>query len=184
MIEVRKLGLGDVLEILVGRHEDERGFVSETYNAAEFARVGIDPSFIQENHSYSAARGTLRGLHYQLPPTAQAKLVRVTRGAVFDVAVDIRRSSRAFGRWVGVGLSAKAWNQVYIPAGFAHGFVTLEDDTEVMYKVSANYSPEHERSIRFDDPEIGIDWPLPAAEVRLSPRDRSAPRLSEAEIFD
>jgi dTDP-4-dehydrorhamnose 3,5-epimerase len=126
----------------------------------------------------------LRGLHYQLPPAAQAKLIRVTRGAIFDVAVNIRRSSPAFGRWVGIELSAKAWNQIYIPAGFAHGFVTLEDHTEVIYKVSAPYASEHERSVRFDDPRIGIDWPLAAADVRLSQKDSSASCLAEAEVFD
>jgi dTDP-4-dehydrorhamnose 3,5-epimerase len=184
MIEVRKLALEGVLEIRMQRHEDERGFVSETYNAADFARAGIGQSFIQDNQSYSAARGTLRGLHYQLPPAAQAKLIRVTRGAVFDVAVNIRRGSPAFGRWVGIELSAKAWNQIYIPAGFAHGFVTLEDHTEVIYKVSAPYASEHERSVRFDDPHLGIDWPLAAADVRLSQKDSSAPYLAEAEVFD
>jgi dTDP-4-dehydrorhamnose 3,5-epimerase len=125
----------------------------------------------------------LRDLHYQLPPLAQDKLVRVTRGAIYDVAVDVRRNSPTFGQWVGLTVSAAEWNQILVPAGFAHGFVTLEPDTEVQYKVSAPYSPERERAIRFDDPQIAIEWPIPAAELTLSQRDRAAPVLADAELF-
>ena len=178
---VRPLEIADVLEILPDRHGDHRGFFSEVWNRAEFALHGVMVDFVQDNHSFSAARGVLRGLHYQLPPFAQAKLVRVARGSIFDVAVDIRHGSPTFGRWVGLRLSAEAWNQICVPEGFAHGFVTLEPDCEVLYKASMPYAPEHERAIRFDDPVIGIDWPVPAGETVLSNKDRAAPSLAETE---
>lgn len=184
MIEVRPLGLDGVLEIVPPRHGDARGFFSETYNRATFAAVGIDPVFVQDNHSLSRKKGILRGLHYQLPPRAQDKLVRVVRGAIFDVAVDIRRDSPAFGKWVGLEVSAARWNQIFVPRGFAHGFVTLEPDTEVAYKVSETYDPDCDRSIRFDDPGIGIDWPAAHADLTLSPKDADAPLLREAEVFE
>ncbi len=183
-IQVRKLDLEGVLEIIPSRFEDPRGFFSETFHAENFAGIGIQVPFVQDNHSYSAARGVVRGLHYQLPPVAQDKLVRVIRGSVYDVAVDIRRSSATFGRWTAVTLSAKSWNQIFVPRGYAHGFVTLEEDTEVLYKVSAKYSQKHDRAIRFDDPAVGIEWPLPAGEVVISEKDRSAPLLANAELFD
>jgi dTDP-4-dehydrorhamnose 3,5-epimerase len=184
MPEVRPLGLDGVVEIAPRKFGDERGFFSETYNASSFAEAGIGLTFVQDNHSFSAVKGVLRGLHYQLPPAAQDKLVRVTRGRVFDVAVDIRRGSPTFSKWVGVELSAEKWNQILVPKGFAHGFVTLEPDTEVLYKVTDYYSPEHDRSIRFDDPTIGIDWPIDTAAVQLSAKDRDAPTLAEAELFE
>jgi dTDP-4-dehydrorhamnose 3,5-epimerase len=183
MIEVRPLGLGEVLEIRTPRLGDERGFFSETWSAEQWHSAGIDYNFMQDNHSFSRDRGVLRGLHYQLPPLVQAKLVRVTRGAVFDVAVDLRRHSPSFRQWVGLIVSADEWNQILVPAGFAHGFVTLEPDTEVQYKVSAPYSPEHERAIRFDDPKIGIEWPVAALDLTLSARDGSAPLLADVETF-
>ncbi len=183
MPEFRSLGLDGVLELTLRRYEDERGFFTETYNAATFAAKGIDTTFVQDNHSYSAKAGTLRGLHYQLPPRAQAKLVRVVRGRVFDVAVDLRRGSPTFAKWGGIELSAEKGNQILVPAGFAHGFVTLEPDTEVLYKVSDFYSPDHDRAIRFDDPEIGIDWPVDACDLLLSAKDRGAPLLVEATVF-
>jgi len=124
--------------------------------------------------------GVIRGLHYQVPPVAQAKLVRVVRGAIFDVAVDIRHGSPSFGRWVGLEVSAEAWNQILVPPGFAHGFMTLQPNTEVIYKVSAPYSPQHDRAIRWDDPAIGIDWPLEARTPILSDKDRAAPLLADA----
>jgi dTDP-4-dehydrorhamnose 3,5-epimerase len=172
-----------VIEIVPKRYGDERGFFSETYSALQLANAGIDIRFVQENHSYSVRKGVLRGLHYQLSPRAQDKLLRVIRGAVYDVAVDIRRSSRTFGQWVGVEISADRWNQLLIPKGFAHGFVTLEDHTEVIYQVSDIYSPEHERAIRFDDPDIGVQWPHGLSEFLLSPKDRDAPYLVGAEVF-
>ncbi|MBW3096899.1 dTDP-4-dehydrorhamnose 3,5-epimerase [Pseudohoeflea coraliihabitans] len=179
MHQFRKLDLEGVIEIVPARHGDDRGFFSEVYNAARFKANGIRPDFVQDNHSYSQARGVLRGLHFQLPPFAQDKLVRVVKGAVFDVAVDIRTGSPTFGQWVGRELSAEKWNQLFIPAGYAHGFMTLEPDTEFLYKVSAPYSPEHDRSIRFDDPAIGIDWPISAAQITVSDKDRRGPLLAE-----
>ena len=141
-------------------------------------------TFVQDNHSLSRKAGVLRGLHYQLPPFAQDKLVRVISGAILDVAVDIRKSSPTFGRWLALEVSAKRWNQILVPKGFAHGFVTLVPDTEVIYKVTERYAPECDRSIRFDDPAIGIDWRVSAADVTLSDKDRNAPLLADAEIFE
>lgn len=181
MVEVRKLGLEGVFEIRTRKFEDERGFFSETWSAVDLAHAGIDIAFVQDNHSFSRACGVLRGLHFQTPPFAQDKLVRVLRGAVFDVAVDVRNGSPTFGQWVGIELSAAAWNQILVPKGFAHGFVTLEPDTEVVYKVSAPYSQPHDRSIRFDDPVIGIRWPVAADEVLLSAKDAAAPGLADIE---
>lgn len=184
MLERRPLGLDGVVELCPPKFGDARGFFSETYNRDRFREAGLALDFVQDNHSFSAGRGTLRGLHYQLPPRAQDKLVRVVRGAVFDVAVDIRRGSATFGRWVGLVVSAQKWNQILVPAGFAHGFVTLEPDTEVVYKVTDTYSLAHDRSIRFDDPAIGIEWPVASGEVLLSDKDRDAPLLADAEIFE
>ena len=181
MIEVRLLGLDGVLEIRPQRFGDERGFFSEVWSERAFADVGLDLHFVQDNHSLSRDVGVLRGLHFQAPPMAQDKLVRVSRGAVFDVAVDIRVGSPNFGQWVGARLSAAEWNQMLIPKGFAHGFLALEPDTEVQYKVTAPYSREHDRAIRFDDPAIGIDWPIDAAALILSDKDRTAPLLAEIE---
>ncbi|MCD2184148.1 dTDP-4-dehydrorhamnose 3,5-epimerase [Rhizobium sp. GN54] len=182
-LEIRRLEIEDVLEIRPRKFGDERGFFSETWNAQAFAEAGIALDFVQDNHSYSAARGVLRGLHYQLPPFAQDKLVRVTRGAIFDVAVDIREGSPTFARWCAVRLTAADWNQLLVPKGFAHGFVTLEPDTEVIYKVTSPYSPAHDRSIRYDDPQIGITWPIAASQFQLSDKDRNAPRLAQADVF-
>lgn len=179
MTEIRSLGLEGVIEICPAKFEDDRGFFSETWNAERLAKAGIYISFVQDNHSFSHSRGVLRGLHYQLPPFAQDKLVRVLKGAIFDVAVDIRKGSPTFGQWVGLELSAKTWNQILIPKGFAHGFVTLVPDTEVAYKVSAPYSQPHDRSIRFDDPIIGIKWPIAENEIVLSDKDAAAPVLAD-----
>ena len=184
MVEVRGLELAGVYEITPQRFGDNRGFFSETYSAPGLAAAGIDLVFIQDNHSLSKAAGVLRGLHYQLPPFAQDKLVRVVRGAILDVAVDIRKSSPTFGRWLALEVSAQKWNQILVPKGFAHGFVTLVPDTEVVYKVTERYAPECDRSIRFDDPAIGIDWPMPVAEITLSDKDRKAPLLAEAQVFE
>lgn len=184
MVEVRQLELEGVLEILPSRFGDDRGFFSEVWNKAEWERAGIGLDFIQDNHSYSASRGVLRGLHYQLPPFAQDKLVRVMRGAVFDVAVDLRRSSPTFGRWTGVELSRERWNQLLVPQGFAHGFVTLEPDCEVQYKVTACYSQEHERAIRFNDPKLAIDWPEIGGTFQLSEKDAAAPQFEISETFE
>lgn len=183
MSDIRVSALDGVFEIVPARFGDARGFFSETYNAARLAQSGIDLTFVQDNHSLSARRGVLRGLHYQLPPRAQDKLVRVVRGAIFDVAVDIRKGSPTFAQWVGVELSAEKWNQLLVPKGFAHGFVTLTENTEVVYKVTDYYSPEHDRSIRYDDPDIAIDWPIASGDLQLSDKDLAASRLADADVF-
>ena len=177
-LTVRPLSLPGVLEIVAPRFGDERGFFTESWSEAKFRDIGVPHAFVQDNHSLSRVAGTLRGMHYQTPPFAQDKLVRVTRGSVFDVAVDIRAGSPTFGRWTGVTLSAEANNQIFVPAGFAHGFLTLQPDTEVQYKVTAPYSAAHDRSIAHDDPAIGIDWPAPVATEALSAKDRNASPLS------
>lgn len=178
-MQLRELALPGVFEIVPDRFYDGRGFFSEAWNRLRMRDAGIDIEWMQENHSLSVPAHVLRGLHFQMPPFAQDKLVRVVRGAIFDVAVDIRRGSPRFGSWVGIELSAEAWNQILVPKGFAHGFVTLQADTEVIYKVSAPYSPKHDRSVRFDDPDIGIDWPLAGAKPILSQKDAEAPCLAE-----
>ncbi|MFD1329675.1 dTDP-4-dehydrorhamnose 3,5-epimerase [Mycoplana ramosa] len=182
-LEIRPLALDGLLEIRPRKFGDDRGFFSETWNAQKLSDLGIDLQFMQDNHSYSAARGIVRGLHYQLSPYAQDKLIRVVRGAIFDVAVDVRKGSPTFGKWCGIRISAADWNQLLMPKGFAHGYLTLEPETEVIYKVTNPYSPSHERTIRYDDEDIGIEWPLPASQVQLSEKDRSAPPLARAEPF-
>lgn len=159
---------------------DERGFFMESYRKSLFQANGIVPEFIQDNHSKSA-KGVLRGLHYQLDPKAQGKLVRCVSGAVFDVAVDIRRGSPTFGQWFGCELSAENKYMLWIPAGFAHGFVTLEDNTEFLYKTTGEYAPECDRGIKYDDPAIGIEWPQ-LGELLLSDKDQKQPLLKDAEI--
>ncbi|MDH4061644.1 MAG: dTDP-4-dehydrorhamnose 3,5-epimerase [Aquincola sp.] len=162
---------------------DERGFFYESFNQRAFdAAVGQHVAFVQDNHS-SSARGVLRGLHYQLPPHAQGKLVRVVRGSVFDVAVDIRKGSATFGRWAGVMLDAKGHRQMWIPPGFAHGFLALEDDTHFLYKTTDFYAKECERSIVWNDPAIAIDWPELGAPPVLAAKDAAAPLLRDAEVF-
>jgi dTDP-4-dehydrorhamnose 3,5-epimerase len=167
-----------VIEVIPQKFGDQRGFFSETWQRDRFAAEGIASDWIQENHSHSAERGTVRGLHFQAPPTAQAKLVRAVRGAIFDVAVDLRRGSPSYGQWVAVELSAAKWNQLYLPAGFAHGFMTLEPDSEVLYKVDAPWSREDERALRWDDPAIGIAWPQLGTEPILSDKDAAAPGMA------
>ena len=177
-MQVRELAIPGVLEIIPKKFGDARGFFSETWSRQAFEKAGLAIDWIQDNQSFSAEKGVLRGLHFQRPPFAQDKLVRVIRGAIFDVAIDIRHGSPSFGQWVGLHVSADAWNQILVPKGFAHGFLTLEPATEVIYKVSEKYAPEHDRSIRFDDPTIGIAWPLDGATSILSDKDRKAPFLS------
>jgi dTDP-4-dehydrorhamnose 3,5-epimerase len=160
--------------------DDHRGWFIESYNEALFQAAGIEIRFVQDNHSFSAGKGTIRGLHYQLKPKAQAKLVRCTNGAIFDVAVDIQKGSPAFGKWVGIELSAENKRQLLIPKGFAHGFITLTDKAEVQYKVDELYDPEYERRILWNDPEIGITWPIDMTPI-LSVKDENTPPLSEAE---
>ena len=160
---------------------DVRGFFMETYKKSDFEKMGIDTDFVQDNHSKSV-KWVLRGLHYQLKPKAQGKLIRCIKGNIFDVAVDIRKGSPTFGRWVGYELSEENKLMLWIPKGFAHGFLTLSDEAEIMYKVSgAEYSPEYDRSIRWNDPEIGIDWALEGKPI-LSDKDKSAPLLKDVDI--
>jgi dTDP-4-dehydrorhamnose 3,5-epimerase len=175
----RRLDLPGAIEITPVRFGDERGFFSEVFKRAAFEAEGIDIDWIQDNQSLSVEPGTLRGLHFQVPPFAQDKLVRVLKGAIFDVAVDIRSASPSYGRWVGVELSAEMLNQLLVPAGFAHGFLTLTSETEVLYKVSAPYSQAHEGAIRWNDPDLGIDWPNLTGGPILSDKDRHAPSFAD-----
>ena len=160
---------------------DDRGFFLESWNARAFAEAGLDLAFVQDNHSRSA-KGVLRGLHYQIVEP-QGKLVRVTAGAVFDVAVDLRRSSPAFGRWTGHVLSDANKHMLWVPPGFAHGFLVLSDSADFLYKCTSFYAPAHERSLAWDDPAIGIEWPLDGTAPTLSGKDAAAPKLAEAEVF-
>lgn len=183
MLDIEPTAIPDVKIIRPKRHRDERGFFSEVYNRLSFEEAGLALDFVQDNHSLSAKVGTIRGLHFQIPPFAQDKLVRVTRGRVLDISVDIRRSSPTFGRHVAVELSAENWHQLLVPAGFAHGFCSLEADTEVLYKVTGFYSAEHDRGLAFDDPALGIEWPVPATDAILSEKDRRHPRLADLPAY-
>jgi dTDP-4-dehydrorhamnose 3,5-epimerase len=179
-LETTALGIADVKIILPSKQGDARGFFSETYNLREFAAAGLELTFVQDNHTLSTRAGTVRGLHYQSPPFAQDKLVRVVRGRIFDVALDIRRSSPSFGQHVTAEISAEAWNQIFVPVGFAHGFVTLEPDTEVAYKVTNYYAREHDHGILWNDPALRIQWPVEEAKATVSEKDRANPRLADA----
>ncbi|WP_164512300.1 dTDP-4-dehydrorhamnose 3,5-epimerase [Oceaniglobus ichthyenteri] len=177
-MQVHKTSLAGVFMIEPHRFGDHRGFFAETYSQRVYAELGINENFVQDNHSLSAEIGTVRGLHFQAPPAAQAKLVRCGRGAIFDVAVDIRKDSPTYGKWVGYELSAENGAQLFIPAGFAHGFATLLPDSEIIYKCSDYYAPETERALRWDDPAIGIDWSLKGKAI-LSDKDAAAPILAD-----
>ena len=170
----------NLLLIKTARHSDPRGFFAETYSRAKYFELGINVNFVQDNHSLSKELGTLRGLHFQAPPHAQAKLVRCGRGAIFDVAVDIRRGSPTYGQWKGYELTAENGDQLYVPVGFAHGIFTLEPDSEIVYKCSDYYAPETEGAILWNDPELGINWPTEAEPI-LSEKDAVAPLLSDLE---
>ncbi len=168
------------VRILVPKQfKDHRGFFSEVYSTQLLKDAGIDKPFVQDNHSLSVEKGVLRGLHYQVAPMAQDKLVRVVRGSILDVAVDVRKGSPTFGKHVTAIVSADNWRQIYVPVGFAHGFVTLEPNTEVLYKVTAFYTPQHERGIRWNDPKLAIDWQVTEGAAVLSERDRKHPTLAE-----
>lgn len=173
-MDVLESSLADVFVITPRRFGDHRGFFSETWNKSAWTEAGLNYDFVQDNHSKSAAKGTLRGLHFQSAPHAQDKLVRVISGAVLDVAVDVRKGSPNFGKWVGVELSAENGKQLLVPKGFLHAFLTLEDDTEVVYKCTDFYAPECDGSVRFDDPTLDIDWGIPAREAILSEKDAKA----------
>ena len=178
-VRIEDLDIPGVKLLKPEKYGDHRGFFSEVYNRRALAGAGIDIEFVQDNHSLSAERGTVRGLHFQAPPFDQDKLVRVVRGAVFDVAVDLRKGSPTFSRHVSAILSAGAWNQLLVPIGFAHGFMTLEPDTEVLYKVSNYYAPEHDKGLFWNDPDLAIRWPQGSDAAVLSPKDGDLPMLGE-----
>lgn len=178
-MELRPLGIDGVVEIIPKKFGDARGYFAETYARAGFQAAGIAQDWVQDNQSFSTEKGVLRGLHFQVAPFAQDKLIRVLKGSIFDVAVDIRKASPTFGRWVSCTISAAAFNQLLVPKGFAHGFVTLEPETEVFYKVSAPYAAACDRNIFYADPAIAIEWPLPKSGPILSDSDRKAPKLAE-----
>lgn len=178
-MQVVPTALPEVKLVRPARHGDARGFFSETWNRRDLALAGLDVEFVQDNHVLNGKAGTLRGLHLQLDPSSQGKLVRCVRGAILDVAVDVRRGSSTWGQHVALELSAEAWNQLWIPPGFAHGYCTLTDGAEVVYKVTAYHDPTAERGVAFDDPEIGIEWPLEPAAALVSDKDRGWPTLHE-----
>lgn len=184
-MKAEPLGIPDLVMVTPDRFGDSRGFFSETWSAPRFAAAGIDASFVQDNQSLSRDRGVVRGLHCQIGANAQGKLIRCVRGAIWDVAVDARRSSPTFGRWDAIELSAENWRQLWVPAGFLHGFCTLEPDTEVVYKVTAPYDRAAERGVVWDDPDLALPWPIAAAEAILSDKDRVLPRWSDLPaLFD
>lgn len=179
MVAFTRLAIPDVVLVQPVRHGDGRGYFCETYKKPAFDAFGIDLAFVQDNESLSRPVGVVRGLHFQTPPMAQAKLVRVLRGAIFDVAVDIRKGSPSYGKWVAATLTAEEGNQLFMPHGFAHGFCTLEPDTLIAYKVDAPYSRPNDAGIAWDDPDLAIDWPVAAEAAVLSDKDRVQPRLCD-----
>ncbi|MCM3574400.1 dTDP-4-dehydrorhamnose 3,5-epimerase [Mesobacillus subterraneus] len=179
-MEFRRTEIKDVIIIEPAVFGDHRGWFMETFSETWLKEIGLDINFVQDNQSFSATKGTLRGLHYQLNPKAQAKLVRCTKGSIFDVAVDIRKGSPTYGMWVGVELSAENKKQLLVPKGFAHGFMTLTEDVEVQYKVDELYAPDCDRGILWNDPSIAIEWPMDIQPV-LSAKDENAPLLKDAE---
>ncbi|MDR1827400.1 MAG: dTDP-4-dehydrorhamnose 3,5-epimerase [Methylobacteriaceae bacterium] len=183
-LQVETTALAGVVSLTPRRFSDGRGWFSETWNTLEMAKAGLHYVFVQDNQSFSAKRGTLRGLHFQTRPFAQDKLVRVVSGRILDVAVDLRRSSATFGQHVAVELSAENGRQLLIPVGFAHGFVTLEPDTQVLYKVTAVYSAGNDRGLAYNDPALAIDWGFDAADLILSEKDKAHPLLKDLpEVF-
>jgi dTDP-4-dehydrorhamnose 3,5-epimerase len=182
-MQVVPTAIPDVRVLTPKKHGDDRGFFSETWSRRTWESLGVDAAWVQDNHAWSRDRGVVRGLHFQIGAAAQTKLVRVTRGSIFDAVVDLRRASPTFGRFVHVVLSAAAWNQLLVPKGFAHGYCTLEPDTEVVYKVDAFYSPENDRGLRYDDPTLGIPWPVSPAEAQLSAKDRALPAFADLPAY-
>ncbi len=178
-MELTTLAIPEVKLITPKIFRDGRGFFSETYNRRALDDANISANFVQDNHSLSVERGVIRGLHFQSPPHAQDKLVRVTRGSIFDVAVDIRKGSPTFGKHIAVILNVENWQQLWVPKGFAHGFCTLEPNTEVIYKVTDYFDAKRDKGLAWDDPELGIEWPVKPEEVILSDRDKVQPRLSD-----
>lgn len=182
MCMIKSLAISDVKLITPKKFCDERGFFSETYNQKALEVEGISSKFVQDNHSLSRDAGTVRGLHIQAPPFQQMKLVRVLKGSIYDVAVDLRKSSPTFGKYVHITITSESWSQILIPAGFAHGFMTLEPDTEVFYKVDNFYSPGHDCGVIWDDPDIGVEWPIDKGLVILSVKDQNLPRLKDLRV--
>lgn len=182
-MKVEKLDIPGVLLVTPKVFRDGRGFFVETYTQKALAAAGIHMPFVQDNHALSGAKGTVRGLHLQCPPVPQGKLVRVVRGAVLDVAVDVRQGSPTFGRHVAVTLSADNFKQLWVPPGFLHGYATLEADTEVIYKVTGYYAPECDRGVQWNDPALGIDWPVSTADAVLSPKDLANRPLAEHPVY-
>jgi dTDP-4-dehydrorhamnose 3,5-epimerase len=182
-LNVDKLAVPDVLLLTPPRFRDPRGFFSETWSQARFAGAGIAGPFVQDNHAVSNARGVMRGLHCQIGPNAQGKLVRVVRGAIWDVAVDIRRGSPTYGQQAGAELSANNWCQLWVPAGFLHGYCTLTDDAEVIYKVTAPYDRDAERGVIWNDPDLNVAWPIAEREAILSDKDKILPRLKDCDAW-
>lgn len=179
-MEIKQFDIVGPLLVIPKKYGDQRGFFSETFREDILARYGVDAHFVQDNHVFSAQRGVLRGLHFQLPPHAQGKLVRCTRGSILDVGVDIRVGSPTYGHHVTAVLSAKNWHQLWVPPGFAHGYVTLEDDCEVIYKVTDYYAPDCDCGIAWDDPSLGIDWRISAEDVITSEKDRKQSTLANS----
>jgi dTDP-4-dehydrorhamnose 3,5-epimerase len=182
-LNVECLAISDLLLVTPNRFADPRGFFSETWNEDRFAAVGIRGPFVQDNHAVSNMKGVLRGLHCQIGPNAQGKLVRVTRGAIWDVAVDIRHGSKTYGVSVGIELSATNWHQLWIPAGFLHGYCTLTEEAEVIYKVTAPWDRDNERGVIWNDPDLRVEWPISASDVLLSEKDQRLPRLRDCEAW-
>jgi dTDP-4-dehydrorhamnose 3,5-epimerase len=182
-LNVEKLTLPDVLLLTPRRFHDPRGFFSETWNQTRFGDLGIPGPFVQDNHAVSTARGVLRGLHCQIGSNAQGKLVRVVRGSIWDVAVDIRRGSPTYGQHAGATLSADNWSQLWVPAGFLHGYCTLTDETEVIYKVTAPWDQEAERGVIWNDPNLSVAWPISREEIILSDKDQALPRLKDCDAW-
>ena len=178
-MKIQQLKIPEVLILEPSKHGDDRGYFSEVFNETTLKNAGVELGWVQDNHAMSRDKNTLRGLHFQLPPFAQSKLVRVTSGSIFDVAVDIRFGSPTYGKWVSAIISSQAWNQILVPRGFAHGYLTLEANTEVLYKVDNHYSPEADAGIIWNDSQIAIDWPLGDLVPALSEKDRNLPSFCD-----
>jgi dTDP-4-dehydrorhamnose 3,5-epimerase len=182
-MQIERLEIEDILLITPAKHGDHRGFFSETYRKDFLRKQGIEAAFLQDNHAYSSQRGVLRGLHFQIPPHAQGKLVRCVRGAILDIGVDIRTGSPTYSQHVAVELSAANWKQLWIPPGFAHGYITLEQDCEVIYKTTDYYAKDCERGLAWDDPALAIDWRIARGELVISDKDCVNPRLTDIPAF-
>ena len=182
-MKVERLSIPDLILVTPPRFGDARGFFSETFNVARFTEAGIVLPFVQDNQSLSRDRGVVRGLHCQVAPFAQGKLVRCVRGAIWDVAVDARQGSATFGQWAATELSAENWSQLWVPPGFLHGFCTLQPDTEVIYKVTDQYDRDSERGVLWNDPDLALPWPIAESEAVLSDKDRVLPRWADLPVL-